>query len=130
MRTLEEYFYEQDDVLSYIPTDIENERRNRIRLSLFAYAYEYEDDSLISDVEYDKLSYMIRKDIKTGNKLMDKFFNRQFLPHTGQWIHKHPEIDKLKAMYYVIKNKGPHIRYGAIVFNYQKSEVVYNGTCQ
>jgi len=111
--------------MTYIPTDIENERRNRIRLSLFAYAYEYEDDSLTSDAEYDKLSYIIRKDMKTGNKLMDRFFNRQFLPHTGQWIHKHPEINKLKAMYFMAKNSdGPHIRFGEIVLNLEKKEIV------
>jgi hypothetical protein len=111
--------------MTYIPTDIENERRNRIRLSLFAYAYEYEDDSLTSDAEYDKLSYIIRKDMKTGNKLMDRFFNRQFLPHTGQWIHKHPEINKLKAMYFMAKNSdGPYIRFGEIVLNLEKKEIV------
>jgi len=110
--------------MTYIPTDIENERRNRIRLSLFAYAYEYEDDSLVSDAEYDKLSYMIRKDMTTGNKLMDRFFMREFEPHTGQWIHKHPELSKLKAIYYVMKNKGPYLRVGDMVIDYKKREVI------
>lgn len=97
--------------MTYVPTDVENERRNRIRLSLFAYAYEFEDDPLISDAEYDKLSYQIRKDMKTGNKLLDRFFNREFEPHTGQWIRKHPELDKLKAMYFVMKNKSLSVQW-------------------
>jgi hypothetical protein len=110
--------------MTYVPTDVENERRNRIRLSLFAYAYEFEDDPLISDAEYDKLSYQIRKDMKTGNKLLDRFFNREFEPHTGQWIRKHPELDKLKAMYFVMKNKGSYLRIGAMVIDWNKREVV------
>lgn len=110
--------------MTYIPTDIENERRNRIRLSLFAYAYEYENDPLTSDAEYDKLSYEIRKDMSTSNMLIDNFFMNEFEPHTGQWIHKHPELDKLKAMYFVMKNKGPYIRIGAMVVDYQKRKVV------
>jgi hypothetical protein len=111
--------------MTYIPTDVEIERRNRIRLSLFAYAYEYEDDPLISDAEYDKLSYLIQKDMATGNKTLDRFFNRQFAPHTGQWIHKHPELDKLKALYFMAKNSdGPYIRFGKMVLDIEKKAVV------
>lgn len=110
--------------MTYIPTDVENERRNRIRLSLFAYAYEYENDSLISDIEYDMISYMIRKDMTTGNELMDKFFRDEFEPHTGQWIHKHPELSKLKAMYFVMKNGQKYIRIGDLVIDWKKREVV------
>ena len=110
--------------MTYIPTDIENERRNRIRLSLFAYAYEYENESLISDAEYDKLSYQIRKDMTTGNKLMDKFFRDEFEPHTGQWIHNHPELSKLKAMYFVMKNGEGYIRIGDLVCDWKNKEVI------
>jgi hypothetical protein len=110
--------------MTYVPTEIENERRNRIRLSLFAYAYEYEDDSLVSDAEYDKLSYMIQPSVGTGNKALDRFFKREFAPHTGQWIHKHPELDKLKAIYYTIKNEGTFFRIGATVIDLKKQKVV------
>ena len=110
--------------MTYVPTDIENERRNRIRLSLFAYAYEYEDDSLVSDAEYDKLSYMIQPNVETGNKALDRFFKREFAPHTGQWIHKHPELDKLKAIYYTMKNEGPYLRIGFKIFDYEKRKVI------
>jgi hypothetical protein len=110
--------------MTYVPTEVEIERRNRIRLSLFAYAYEYEDDSLTSDAEYDILSYKINKNVETGNKLLDRFFKREFEPHTGQWIHKHPELSKLKAMYYVMKNKGSYLRIGDMVIDWKKREVV------
>ena len=99
-------------------------RGEYIRLSLFAYAYEYEDDSLTSDAEYDILSYKINKNVETGNKLLDRFFKREFEPHTGQWIHKHPELSKLKAMYYVMKNKGSYLRIGDMVIDWKKREVV------
>jgi hypothetical protein len=110
--------------MTYVPTEVEIERRDRIRLSLFAYAYEYEDDSLTSDAEYDILSYKINKNVETGNKLLDRFFKREFEPHTGQWIHKHPELSKLKAMYYVMKNKGSYLRIGDMVIDWKKREVV------
>ncbi len=110
--------------MTYVPTEVEIERRNRIRLSLFAYAYEYEDDRLTSDAEYDILSYKINKNVETGNKLLDRFFKREFEPHTGQWIHKHPELSKLKAMYYVMKNKGSYLRIGDMVIDWKKREVV------
>jgi NAD-dependent DNA ligase len=112
--------------VSYVPTDVEVERRNRIRLSLFAYAYEYEDDPLISDAEYDKLSYLIRKDVSTGNKALDLFFKREFAPHTGQWIHKHPELSKLKVMYFMEKKNydTSYLRIRDIVIDVKKQEVV------
>jgi hypothetical protein len=108
----------------YLPSYEEVERRNRIRLSLFAYAYEFESDSLISDGDYDRLSYKIDKSRNTGNEKLDKFFREEFEPHTGQWIRKHPELDKLKAMYFMMKNKGSYLRIGAMVIDWKKREVV------
>jgi len=112
--------------MTYIPTDIEVERRNRILLSIYAYAYEFENESLISDAEYDKLSYSIRKDMATGNKALDRFFNREFAPHTGQWIHKHPELDKLKALYFQHKNNFDirYFRYQNYIYDHEKDEIV------
>lgn len=83
----------------YLPSLVELERRRRIRLSIFAYAYEIENQSLISDAEYDRLSSLIKKDIKTGNAKLDKFFAKDFEPDTGMWIRVHPEFDKVKACY-------------------------------
>ena len=85
-------------------SEIEIERRNRIILSVAAYSYEFENDSIISDTEYDELSRKIRPDIKTGNPKLDKFFQTKFETDTGMWIHKHPELNKLKRLYNRIKS--------------------------
>lgn len=86
--------------------DIEVERRNRIRLSLAAYSYEIESDPFMDDATFDDLAMKINKDVKTGNERMDRFFAECFEPHTGQWIHKHPELDKLKALYVRLKKRS------------------------
>jgi len=83
----------------YLPSLIELERRRRIRLSVFAYAYEFANDSLISDEVYDRISRLIDKTRKTGNKKLDKFFATQFESDTGMWIRKHPCLDGIKHLY-------------------------------
>lgn len=75
------------------------EIRNRIKLSVAAYAYEYESDSIMSDSEFDALSYTINKEFKTGNRKLDNFFKKNFEPATGMWVQKHPEKHKLKFLY-------------------------------
>lgn len=95
------------------------ERKNRIRLSLAAYTYEFHDDSIISDAEFDELSKKIQPKMLTGNSKLDKFFAEEFSPDTGQWIHKHPETEKLEAIYYIYKNPNNKlIRQGAKVYEY------------
>ena len=37
--------------------------------------------------------------ISTKNDLLDNFFQEKFSTHTGQWVHDHPELDKLKKKY-------------------------------
>ena len=109
----------------YLPSYEEVERRNRIRLSIFAYAYEFESDSLISDGDYDRLSNKIDKNRSTGNKKLDKFFREEFEPDTGQWIHKHPELDKLRALYFMWKNdfdRSKYYRNGANVYSFETEE--------
>ena len=78
---------------------VEVERRNRIKLSIAAYAYEFENTSIISDSDFDDLAKTINIQLSTGNSRMDKFFREHFSEFTGQWIHKHPEKNKLKAIY-------------------------------
>ena len=78
---------------------VEIERRNRIRLSVAAYAYEFEDDSIMSDGNFDALAQAIDVTMDTGNEQMDMFFREQFSPHTEQWIHDHPELDRLRILY-------------------------------
>lgn len=76
-----------------------DEIRNRIKLSVAAYAYEFEGQSVMSDADFDTLSLKIDKTVKTGNKELDDFFQKEFDPSTGQWIHKHPQLDKVKEVY-------------------------------
>lgn len=78
---------------------IEEERRNRIRLSVFAYAYEFQNESFVSDHEFDELAKKIDPSLETGNKPLDEFFKTQYNAFTGQWIHKHPDLDGIKKLY-------------------------------
>ena len=78
---------------------INQEIRNRIKLSVAAYAYEFVGDSIMSDHEYDELSRKINPNEKTGNDMMDKFFQTQFQPDTGMWGRGHPEVKKLEYLY-------------------------------
>ena len=78
---------------------VNEEIRNRIRIAIAAWAYEYMDDPIMDDFEYDELSRKIDLSKKTGNELMDKFFEEEFHPDTGMWIHRHPQKDKLKILY-------------------------------
>lgn len=83
----------------YQRTPIEEEVHNRIKLSLYAYAYEMENDSLITDDEFDQRALGINPEMRTGNEEMDEFFRTRFSPHTGQWIHHHPDIAGLADLY-------------------------------
>ena len=83
-------------------TEIEEEIRNRILISVAAYAYEFESDSVISDAEFDLLSYKINPELKTGNTMLDMFFKEEFNRCTGQWVTKHPEKEKLKYIYHKV----------------------------
>jgi hypothetical protein len=74
----------------------EIERRNRIRISCYAYAYEVLADPIATDAEYDKLARLINTKTKTGHAKLDKFFKVHYTPYSGAWIHRHPELGKLK----------------------------------
>lgn len=94
---------------------IEREIHKRIKVSIYAYAYEIDDKSIVSDSEFDKLSYSIDPKIRTGDEFLDDFFcydtddifepdyvegeQKQFHPSTGQWIYDHPELWKIKFLY-------------------------------
>lgn len=91
-------FFEDDPVVEF-------ERRRRICVALWAWAYEKHSDSLVSDAKFDETCYLIDKNIKTGNDILDKFFSEEFDPSTGQWVHKHPEQDKLEALYHRIRSR-------------------------
>ena len=89
---------------------VEVERRNRIRLAIAAYAYEFESHTIMSDAEFDALCLLINPNMSTVEehhskeqikryKKLDKFWKEVFSVHTGQWIHKHPELKLVKATY-------------------------------
>jgi len=79
--------------------DVEVETRRRIRLSIAAYAYEVLDRPIMSDSEFDKLAASIRRYQGTCHPLLDEFFVTQFSAMSGMWIHDHPELAKIKALY-------------------------------
>lgn len=80
-------------------SDIEVETRRRIRLAVAAFAYEVHDKPIISDAAFDKLAQSIRPRMGTCHPLLDEFFITRFSPMTGMWIHDHPELRKIKALY-------------------------------
>ena len=81
------------------PVKHNKEIRRRIRIAVAAFAYEIMDDPVMDDAEFDRIAREIDPDQPTGNALLDKFFMIHFEPDTGQWVHKHPEIDKLRFAY-------------------------------
>lgn len=76
----------------------ERERRRRIRVAAWAYAYEVDAAPLVDDATYDAEAAIIDPFASTGNDVLDWFFLTEFQPHTGQWVHKHPELDKLRKL--------------------------------
>lgn len=95
--SLEEFFV--DDEPQKWGSKVEKERRRRIKLAVAAYAYEFKDAEIISDAEFDKMCLEVNVKVDTGNKIMDGFFKKHFDSSTGQWIHKHPELDKIAQLY-------------------------------
>ena len=79
------------------------ERRNRIKIAVAAYSYEIENNPIMSDEQFDSLAKTINLELKTGFKKLDDFFLSEFQPHTGQWIHKHPELNKIAGIYNRLK---------------------------
>jgi hypothetical protein len=86
------------------PRSVSLEIRRRIALSVAAYAYEFSDNPIISDDEYDELSKLINPNMSTSygerdNSVIDAYFSRHFTEYSGQWIHRHPDIDGIKHIY-------------------------------
>jgi hypothetical protein len=75
------------------------EVRDRIRLSVAAYAYEVEADPIMSDAEFDQLAGTIQPRELTGSPILDLFFLESFEPHTGSWIHEHPDLPGIARLY-------------------------------
>ena len=81
---------------SELQSRVEAERHNRIRIAAWAYAYEIENDPLVSDAEFDRLASRIDPKVGTGHDRLDAFFREHFSPYSGQWVHLHPEMNKLR----------------------------------
>lgn len=77
----------------------EVETRRRIRLALWAFAYEFENDPLVPDGTFDDECKKVNLQITTDNAIMDKWWRENFNPSTGQWIRKHPELEKIRKIY-------------------------------
>lgn len=86
-------------------TPVEVERRRRIRLTLWAYAYEMMSAPLVSDERFDAEARKSDPDIKTGH--LDDWWKACFNPSTGIWIHMHPELAKVKALY--VRSTSPSL---------------------
>ena len=84
----------------YSPTRVEAEIRNRIRLSVAAYSYEFENVSILSDGAFDALCLALDVTIETGNIELDFFFETEFEPCTGVWVHWHPDLEGLRYLYW------------------------------
>lgn len=75
------------------------ETRNRIRVAVAAYAYEVAAEPIMSDAEFDALCGEIDTTIATSRAEEDMFFLLEFEPHTGVWIHKHPDLPGIKHLF-------------------------------
>lgn len=78
---------------------VEIETRRRIMVAVWAYAYEFENVSIVSDHHFDAECLKVNLSISTMRPDLDKWFRAEFDPSTGVWIHNHPELDKIKALY-------------------------------
>ncbi len=80
-------------------------RHSRIKIAVAAWAYEHSFPPIMSDQDYDALAQLVHQErnIATGNHRLDRFFQRHFDPHTGLWVHKHPDkagLENIYARYY------------------------------
>ena len=71
----------------------------RIRVAVWAYAYEIANNPIASDAEYDKLAASVDLSVSTSRPDLDDWFRKNFQPHTGQWIHHHPELHFIRRIY-------------------------------
>ncbi len=82
----------------YMVKGVNTQIRARIRLAVAAYTYEFLNQSVMSDAEFDALSRTVDLSYNTGHEVLDRFFREEFHPDTGQWIHKHPELEKVQRV--------------------------------
>jgi len=81
------------------PDEPSRQRWLRIMVSAAAYGYEFKSESFLDDATFDALCKLIQPFVQTGRPDLDWFFMTEFSPDTGQWIHKHPELEKVKTTF-------------------------------
>lgn len=86
-----------------------SETRLRIRLSIWAYAYEFENDSMVSDAEFDAACREVDLAARTKRPDLDDWWIDNFDPSTGMWIRQHPELDKVRSKYWFLKTYKPPV---------------------
>lgn len=99
-------FVEDRNTEEWYTPEINRQIWVRIRLAVAAYAYEVENNPIISDSEFDDLAKEVDLSIDTRRVDMDEWFRENFLPHTGQWVWKHPEQGKLAYLVELWRNKS------------------------
>ena len=77
---------------------MEEEKRRRINICVWAWAYEKYATSLVPDAKWDETALLIHPAQSTDDKILDKFFLEDFVPYTGQWIYRHPELPKVDGL--------------------------------
>jgi len=64
--------------------------------------------SVILEEDWDKSAQRVQRGMGTCHPLLDEFFATRFTPMSTSWIHHHPELDKVAAMFdrYVLIMRG------------------------
>lgn len=74
------------------------EKERRCKVAVWAYAYELENVSLVDDATFDLTCRAIDTAVATDRPDLDVWFKSTFDPSTGLWVHKHPELRRLKTI--------------------------------
>jgi len=86
-------------------TRVERERRIRVRLCVATYAYEIADAPILSDAAYDNLARQSDPAVCTGH--LDDWWRAMFSPHTGLWIHAHPDLAGVERSWRRLAHPAP-----------------------
>lgn len=103
--SLDQFFVQEVDESPYSDR-VSEETRRRIRVSVAAYAYEILGESIMSDGEFDDLCKQIDLSIATRRPDLDEWFRTNFEPHTGMWIHTHPEKSRLHQLAMALQKRN------------------------
>lgn len=72
------------------------ERARRIKLAVWACAYECYNTSFVDDYKFDSEARKVNVFQDTGDAALDAWFEENFDPSTGMWVHNHPGIRRLE----------------------------------